>query len=447
MQEVKFFKRSIACALALFLSIPWAGQIEAAVAAEGFESIFKPEELEQILAPIALYPDALLAQVLAAATYPLEIVEAHRFIKANPGLQNEALLEAAKEKDWEPSIKAMLEFPDVLALMDEQLEWTKKLGDAVLIQQADCMDAIQRLRQKAYAQGNLVTSEKQVIRVKPQTQIIVIEPASPKVIYVPVYDTAIIYGRWCCPKYPPYYFYPVRYSGIVFFPRVFVGAFWGIWSCNWYSRNVYININLYKTFSKTRYVRSDYILFYKSSEVNQPWRHNPKHRQSVKYKKQPPGLAVRSSISGTQKDVRGTMSPPTIISRKSASKAINATKRVRGNQQNLNRLPAQTSRGSVVSQAGSKAAARINSANAQETQENQRGPRTSTRNAKPRRNAETPISTNNQRGDIRDRVINRTPSNRSSREEGAEHVLAANNRGRKGSIRSNNAQPSSNTRR
>ncbi|MCX5707760.1 MAG: DUF3300 domain-containing protein [Candidatus Omnitrophica bacterium] len=192
---IKLFKRITACALVFLLAVPFT-------AAQSSEKVFKQEELEQLLASIALYPDALLAQMLTAATYPLEVVAADRFVKENQGLKGEMLLEAAKDKDWEPSVKAMLEFPDVLAMMDEQLEWTKNLGDAFLAQQSDCMDAVQRLRQKAYAQGNLATTEKQVIRVEPQTQIIIIELASPEIVYVPVYDPAIIYGDWRYPAYP-----------------------------------------------------------------------------------------------------------------------------------------------------------------------------------------------------------------------------------------------------
>ena len=159
MKKIKRFKHITSCMLVLLLAIPFSAMsqpIEESMAAQTSEKFFKPEELEQMLAPIALYPDALLAQVFTAATYPLEVVEADRFVKENQGLKGEALLEAAKDMDWEPSVKAMLEFPDVLAMMDEQLEWTKKLGDAFLAQQSDCMDAVQRLRQKAYEQGNLV---------------------------------------------------------------------------------------------------------------------------------------------------------------------------------------------------------------------------------------------------------------------------------------------------
>ncbi|MCX5701588.1 MAG: DUF3300 domain-containing protein, partial [Candidatus Omnitrophica bacterium] len=220
MRKIKLFKRITVCTLVLLLAIPitaMADEIQESLETQSPEKVFKPEELEQMLAPIALYPDALLAQVLTVATYPLEVVAADRFVKENQGLKDEALLEAAKDKDWEPSVKAMLGFPDVLAMMDEQLEWTEDLGIAFLTQQADCMDAVQRLRQKAHQQGNLYTSEKQVIVVEPETKIIIIEPVSPEIVYVPVYDTTIIYGNWWYPGYPPYSFYPRRYYGTWFF--------------------------------------------------------------------------------------------------------------------------------------------------------------------------------------------------------------------------------------
>ena len=128
---------------------------------------FRPEEIDQLVAPIALYPDSLLAQVLAASTYPLEVVQAARFMEQNKGLKGEKLMQAAKDKDWDPSVKAMLEFPDVLLMMNEKLEWTQKLGDAFLGQQKDVMGSVQRLRQMSQESGNLkTTNEEMVVVVK-----------------------------------------------------------------------------------------------------------------------------------------------------------------------------------------------------------------------------------------------------------------------------------------
>ena len=169
---------------------------------------FSSEQLEQIVAPIALYPDALLAQVLMASTYPLEVVEAARFAQANPSLEDKALDDELQQRSWDPSVKSLVSFPQVLTMMDEKLDWTQKLGDAVLAQQKDVMDAVQRLRAKAQAEGNLKTTEQQKVIVEEAppsggTTVIVIEPANPQVVYVPTYNPTVVYGAWPYPAYPP----------------------------------------------------------------------------------------------------------------------------------------------------------------------------------------------------------------------------------------------------
>jgi hypothetical protein len=162
--------------LTLALPPPVVGQ----GAAQGSGDTLRPEELDQLLAPIALYPDALMAQVLTASTYPVEIVQAARFAKENQKLQGDKMMAAAKDKDWDPSIKAMLQFPDVLTMMDQKLDWTTKLGDAFLAQQRDVMDSVQRLRKKALEAGNLKTTKEQVVKVEKET--IIIQAASPQVV-------------------------------------------------------------------------------------------------------------------------------------------------------------------------------------------------------------------------------------------------------------------------
>src|SRR5207344_1764594 len=152
---------------------------------------FKPEELEAIVAPIALYPDALLAQVLMASTYPLEIVEAARWSKANPSLKEQALQDALQKQSWDPSVKSLAAFPTVLQMMNDKLDMTQKLGDAFLGQQKDVMLAVQRLRAKAQAAGNLKSGKEQTITTEQDgnTTIIMIEPSQPNVVYVPSYST------------------------------------------------------------------------------------------------------------------------------------------------------------------------------------------------------------------------------------------------------------------
>ena len=290
MREKEFFKRATAWALILLLALPFtaiAQQATNTAAAQNSGQVFRPEELDQMFAPIALYPDALLAQVLTASTYPLQVVSAARFARDNPNLKGQALIDAAKDKDWEPSVKAMLEFPDVLAMMDKELDWTTKLGDAFLAQQRDCMDSVQRLRQKAYAQGNLKTTNEQMVKAEPDTQVIIIEPASPDVVYVPVYDPAIVYGVWWYPAYPPYYFYPTGYAGGAFLAGIAVGfawGAWGAWGCDWYHHDVNININHYNNFTHNNYVRPEPYRLDSHGRSNRTWEHNPQYRKGAAYR-------------------------------------------------------------------------------------------------------------------------------------------------------------------
>lgn len=277
MKKPKFLKHVISLTLVLLLVIPFAAT--SAADEEVSSKVFTTAELEQLLAPIALYPDALLAQVLTAATYPLEIVEADRFVKLNPGLRGIALIEAAKDKDWEPSVKAMLSFPDVLSMMDEQLEWTEKLGAAFLGQQGHCMAVVQDLRQKAYLLGNLNTSTQQVVKLEPQTKIIIIEPVSPTIVYVPAYDPFVVYGPWWRPGYPPYYFRYRTYIGVTFLPGFFVEAFWGTWFCNWHTHHVYVNVRHYHDFTRHYYHEGShhYYLYQDNGHHEQAWRHDSRH--------------------------------------------------------------------------------------------------------------------------------------------------------------------------
>jgi len=206
----------------------------------------KQEELEQLLAPIALYPDPLITQVLMASTYPLEIVQADRWVKAHKDLKDAALTTALEKETWDASVKSLVNFPTVLAMMSEKLDLTMKLGDAFIAQQADVMSTIQRLRAKAKATGNLESNDKQVITVQappppsttvvvqqttpPPTEIIVIQPANPQVVYVPTYSPTVVYGAWPYPAYPPAPYYPPGYVAsnvLAFGAGVACGAAWG----------------------------------------------------------------------------------------------------------------------------------------------------------------------------------------------------------------------------
>ncbi|MCO5106241.1 MAG: DUF3300 domain-containing protein [Burkholderiaceae bacterium] len=164
------------------------------------------EQLDQMLAPIALYPDALLAQVLMAATYPLDVVEADRFVRQNPGLAGDALADAVEGMAWDPSVRALTQFPSVLAMMSERLEWTEQLGDAFLAQRDQVMDTVQSLRARAWAAGTLRSTEQQQVIV--QDQVIAIEPARPGYLWVPYYNPVVVFGTWWWPDRPPFFWVP-----------------------------------------------------------------------------------------------------------------------------------------------------------------------------------------------------------------------------------------------
>ena len=184
------------------------------------------DELDQLLAPIALYPDELLAQVLMAATYPLEVVQAARFVEKNPGLKGEALDRALAERNWDPSVQSLAAFPQVLAMMDDKLDWTQRLGDAFLVDQERVMNTVQSLRKRAEAAGNLRSMPELTVMARDDT--IIIQPAQPDVIYVPVYDPLLIYGPWWAPAYPPWYWCPPPIYGYPFCPTVAVGIWFGV---------------------------------------------------------------------------------------------------------------------------------------------------------------------------------------------------------------------------
>ena len=189
-------------------------------------AVFTQEELDQMLAPVALYPDSLLAQVLMAATYPLEVVQAARFMDSRPGLQGDSLARAIAPMPWDPSVKSLAQFPSVLAMMNDKLDWTQRLGDAFLSQQANVMDTVQNLRVKAQIAGNLQSTNQQ--RILEQDQVIVIEPVNPQVIYVPYYNPTVVYGGWWWPQRPPVYWAPPpRYRPPNYNVSINVGIFFG----------------------------------------------------------------------------------------------------------------------------------------------------------------------------------------------------------------------------
>lgn len=237
---------------------------------------YSREELAQMLAPIALYPDALLSQILMASTYPIEVIEADRWRKRNPHLQDEALDDALAAEYWDPSVKAICHFPDILSLMSERISETTNLGNAFLAQEAQVMDTVQELRAAAYAQGNLASSNRQTVVVEKET--IIIQPADPRIIYVPYYDPYTIYGRWWYPAYSPYYWGPPGVSigfGISYWPGFYFSFSFGNWSYFDWHRH-YIHIDVHK---RPRYVRHD-----RWKAHHGRWQHAPVHRRGVAYR-------------------------------------------------------------------------------------------------------------------------------------------------------------------
>lgn len=292
--KIKNLMRMMTLLLVLLMAIP------PGIFAEdgGGKAAFKQEELDQMLAPIALYPDSLLSQILMASTYPLEVVQADRWLNQNKNLKGDALAKALEAQSWDPSVKSLVNFPQVLLMMNEKLDWTQRLGDAFLAQQKDVMATVQRLRAKAQKAGNLNSSKEQTVKV--EKEYIIIESASPQVVYIPTYNPTVVYGVWWYPSYPPpvYYpppaYYPPGYvatrPAFAFAAGVAVGAAWGYaWgNCNWRGGDVDINVNR-NTNINNNINRGKYAQQYqgKGQAGQGKWQHDASHRGGVAYRDQP----------------------------------------------------------------------------------------------------------------------------------------------------------------
>jgi Protein of unknown function (DUF3300) len=267
-------------ALAQTQAQPAPDQQAAAPAAAPAQQSLSSGQLDALVAPIALYPDALLSEILMASTYPLEVVEADRWAKANTSLKGDALKTAVDQQSWDDSVKSLVATPSVLDMMSTKLSWTQQLGDAVLAQQPDVMDAIQRLRTKAQANNKLASNEQQNVSTQQQSgrQVIVIEPTDPNTVYVPYYDPAVVYGSWPYPAYPPYYWPAPGYiaAGVIATGLAFgAGYALGRWASggwgggfNWGGNNINVNRNTNIN---------------NINRGNNNWTHNPAHRQGVRY--------------------------------------------------------------------------------------------------------------------------------------------------------------------
>jgi len=238
---------------------------------------FGRQELDQMLAPVALYPDPLLTQILMASTYPLEVVQASRWTRANPGLKGRDAVAAAEPMDWDPSVKSLTAFPQVLAMMDERLEWTERLGEAFLAQPGDVMDSVQELRRRAEIAGNLRSTEQ--MRVAREGGYITIAPPAPEIVYVPYYDPRVVYGTWWYPAYPPvywapppaYYVVPAHRPAFLWGSGIAITAGFFFGHADWHHRHVTVvhrHVNHVKVVNPHRTV----------------WRHDPKHRRGVPFR-------------------------------------------------------------------------------------------------------------------------------------------------------------------
>jgi Protein of unknown function (DUF3300) len=272
----RLFRRFLVAVLAVAVAVPgWA---------QGEAPTYSKEQLDQLLAPIALYPDSLLTQVLMAATYPVQVAEAVSWSAARPNDKGDAAVTKAESQGWEPSVTSLVAFPQVLATMGQKPEWVQDLGDAFLAQPTDTMDAVQRLRLAAQAAGQLKSNEQQKVVVQnptPQQTVIVIEPAQPQVVYVPMYNPTVVYGTWPYPSYPPYYMPPPPgyYAGNALLTGMAFGvglaitnSLWG--GYNWGRNDIDIDINRYNNVNVNRRITNNQTSF----------THNSAGRKGVPYR-------------------------------------------------------------------------------------------------------------------------------------------------------------------
>ena len=253
-------------------------------------------QLDRLVAPIALYPDPLIAQILMAATYPLEVVEADRWLQipASAALKGDALTAALQQLPWDPSIKSLVAFPQLIHTMNTNLNWTEQLGDAFLAQEPDVMDAIQRLRLRAQAAGSLASTPQQAVST--ENEEIMIEPASPDIVYVPTYNPWCVYGAWPSPDYPPFFFAPGAGTCVPGGQLIAFGAglapfgFWAWGHFDWHHHAIRINHDRFQQFHTA------------GEPTGELWQHDRTHRHGVPYRD--PATAARF-LGPTGEAVRG----------------------------------------------------------------------------------------------------------------------------------------------
>lgn len=281
---------SVLCALALVPGDTMAYILPAQAAQEPRTSRISPEQLDSLVAPIALYPDPLLAQVLAASTYPLEIIQLQQWLGRNSGLKDQALADAALKQPWDASVQALAGLPEVAKRLADDIQWTTDLGNAFLAQENDVMGAVQRMRTKAMDKGNLKSTEQQKVetQVVENKTVVVIQQANPQVVYVPSYNPVVVWGPPFYP-YPPIYYPPPGYYAaglaISFGVGVAMGAWWGGswgWGPSWGRNNITINNN--NNFIRNSNIGNGNRGNIGSGNGDNRWQHRPEHRGGAPYR-------------------------------------------------------------------------------------------------------------------------------------------------------------------
>ncbi|MDM0117944.1 DUF3300 domain-containing protein [Variovorax sp. J22R133] len=289
------------------------------------ESTFSQAQLDQMMAPIALYPDALLSQVLMAATYPAEVADAARWSKTHSKESGDAAVKAVQSESWDASVKSLVAFPQVIQMMGDKPDWVQNLGDAFLASSRQVLDAAQRLRARAKANGSLESSPQQTVTVQTtetQQSAIAITPANPQVVYVPAYNPAVVYGAWPYPAYPPFYwpaYYPGYYPGAALATGIAFGvgfaataALWG--GCNWGRGDVNINVDRYNSINVNQRLSANQTTF----------QHNAASRRGVPYRDSASQQQFGKNLQGApqRSDYRGRADQSRDFQRQQAESAL-----------------------------------------------------------------------------------------------------------------------------
>lgn len=297
------------------------------------EAVFSPEELDQMLAPLALYPDSLLAQVLMATTYPGNVADAASWSMEHPDANGDDAVRQVADQPWDPSVQSLVAFPAVLATLGQDPAWVQRVGDAFLAQPDAVMDSVQRLRGKAKEAGNLESNEQQKVSIQPANsapptdvqqapaQTIIIEPADPQVVYVPSYNPSVVYGTWSYPSYPPVYYPPppgyyvgnALAAGLAFGAGVaIVNSLWG--DCDWHDHDIDIDVHRYNDLNINRKL-----------EINQnKWQHNSLNRNGVPYRDRASREQFSRRLDGAQqRDALRGHEPDRLAERERARQALN----------------------------------------------------------------------------------------------------------------------------